>query len=235
MKKARKGICAFCGLSTIVTDDHVPPRNIFPPPQPNNVELITVPGCEKCNQGSAADDEQFKVYITLKSGMNEAAPLKLHQSTKRTVRSNQKIRKQIFRNSTPLYLPSGDSSNFERQIIYKFDPSPIRRVARKIIKGLYFKHCGECIEGKAEISLYLSEDIKQHQIITIEALARDTGRLGEHHIVGKNREFRYAFAETEVKYGTSWVLVFNDLCAMVGLTIPKEDIQQIGGEDHLML
>lgn len=228
MKKERKGICAFCGSLTIVTDDHVPPRNIFPPPQPNDVEFVTVPGCKKCNQGSSADDEQFKVYITLKSGVNGAASLKLHQSTKRTIRSNRKIRKEIFENSTPFYLPSGDSSTFETQYIHKFDPRPIRRVARKIIKGLYFKHFGECIDEKAEVSVYLSEDIKYHQIMIIEDLARDTGKFGEHHTVGKNREFHYAFAETEVKYGTSWVLIFNDQCAIVGLTIPKENIQQVG-------
>jgi hypothetical protein len=231
MKKERKGICAFCGSLTIVTNDHVPPSNIFPGPQPNDVELVTVPGCKKCNHGSTVDDEQFKVYITLKSGVDGAAPLKLHQSTKRTVRRNRKIRKQIVENSTPLYLPSGDSSTFEIQNIYKFDPGPIRRVARKIIKGLYFKHFGECIDGKAEVSVYLSDDIKHHQITIIEDLARDTGRLGEHHTVGQNREFHYAFAETEVKYATSWVLVFNHLCAMVGLTIPKENIPQVGGEE----
>jgi len=95
---------------------------------------------------------------------------------------------------------------------------------RKIIKGLYFRHFGESLQGKAEVSLYLSDDFKLHQMITIESLAKDTVRFGIHHEVGKHREFRYVFAETEVKYSTSWILVFNDSCAMVGLTIPIDSI-----------
>ena len=230
MKRETIGTCAFCGKVTVVTDDHIPPRNIFPTPQPNDVDLITAPGCSECNQGSARDDEELKVYITLKSGMEGEASLKLHESTKRTVRKNRKIRRQIIENCTPLFLPGDRPNTFEKQNIYKFNPAPIRRVGRKIIKGLYFRHFGESLEGKAEVSLYLSDDFKLHQMITIEGLAKHTGRFGIHHEVGKHREFRYVFAETEVKYCTSWILVFNDLCAMVGLTIPIDSIQQDDGE-----
>jgi len=162
--------------------------------------------------------------------MEGEAPLKLHESTNRTVRKNRRIRRQIIENSTPLFLPGDRPNTFEKQNIYKFNPAPIRRVGRKIIKGLYFRHFGESLQGKAEVSLYLSDDFKLHQMITIEGLAKDTGRFGIHHEVGKHRELRYVFAETEVKYCTSWILVFNDLCAMVGLTIPIDSIQQDDGE-----
>ncbi len=231
MKRKRTGTCAFCGKVTEITNDHIPPRNIFPYPQPNEVELITVPGCKDCNHGNTKNDEAFKLYITLKSGMEGEGPLKLHESTKRTVRKNMKIRNLLIDNSTPLFLPSKVPSIFTRQNIYRFNPEPIRKVGRKIIKGLFFKHFKECIEGKAEISLYLSEDFKMYQMITVEDLAKETGRHGSRHEVGNNREFRYVFAQTEAKYGTSWILVFNNLCAMIGLTIPKENIQQIGGEE----
>ena len=228
MKKKRTGICAFCGKSTEVTDDHVPPRNIFPKPQPREVELITVPGCIDCNHGSSNDDEKFKIYISLKSGMDAPAALKLHNSTKRTVRRNKKIRQFIADNSTPLYLPEGRGRGFSRQVVHKFDPEPIRRVGRKIIKGLYFEHFGTSLEGKAEISLYLSEDFKMSQMLTVEDIAKDTGKYGTYQIVGNSGEFRYVFAET-VGFGTSWILVFYGVSAMVGLTIPTENIQPDSG------
>lgn len=224
MNQGKFGICAFCGKPAIVTDDHVPPRNIFPSPQPNDVNLTTVPSCIKCNGGSSTDDEQFKIYIALKSGIEGEVSLKLLESARRTVIRNKKIRKQISDNF-PLFLPSSTPSVFEKQYIHKFNPAPIRRIGRKIIKGLYFKHFGECLEGNAKVSLYLSEDLKMHHIITAEKLAKDTRKYGEYYEIGKNQEFRYTFARTENKFTSSWVLMFNNRCAMIGITIPINSTQ----------
>ena len=227
MKKKKIGMCAFCGKDKEVTNDHVPPRNIFPRPQPNELDLVTVPGCNSCNHRSSKDDEEFKLYISLKSGMEAPTALKLHNSTKRTIQKNRKIRSLVIDNSTPLYFPNGAGSDFSRQIVYKFDPEPVRRVGRKIVKGLYYKHYGKCLEGNADISLYLSEDFKINQMLTIEDLAKDTGKYGVHQEIGKNKELHYIYAQTELEYGTSWVFVFYGVSAMVGLTIPKESIQQL--------
>jgi len=89
----------------MVTDDHLPPRNIFPKPQPNNVDLITVPACSKCNEGSSRDDEEFKLYISLKSGMEKPHCLKLHKSTKRTIQHNSNLKKRLIKDSTNFFFP----------------------------------------------------------------------------------------------------------------------------------
>ena len=60
-KKRKKGICAFCGIEGEITDDHVPPKNLFEG-FPDN-ELIKVPACKKCNGGSSKDDEYFRAFL----------------------------------------------------------------------------------------------------------------------------------------------------------------------------
>jgi hypothetical protein len=53
------GVCAFCGAEGEVTADHVPPQNLFASDVGDD-ELITVPGCSRCNGGSSLDDEYFR-------------------------------------------------------------------------------------------------------------------------------------------------------------------------------
>ena len=60
----RIGECIYCGAIGCVTGDHVPPKNLFPPPRPNN--LIVVPSCLPCNQSASLDDEYFRLTLSLR-------------------------------------------------------------------------------------------------------------------------------------------------------------------------
>jgi hypothetical protein len=54
-------MCAICGVRLATTRDHVPPKAILVRPFPKN--LITVPACVECNNGSAPMDSDFRVYL----------------------------------------------------------------------------------------------------------------------------------------------------------------------------
>jgi len=54
--------CYLCGTKVDLTRDHVPPKNLFPAPLPNN--LITVPCCKSCNQSNSKYEEQFRVFVS---------------------------------------------------------------------------------------------------------------------------------------------------------------------------
>ncbi len=60
-KKDENGVCVFCGVQDKVKEDHVPPKNLFVgfPDE----ELIKVPGCKSCNEGSSKDDEYFRAFL----------------------------------------------------------------------------------------------------------------------------------------------------------------------------
>lgn len=55
--------CTYCGSDQKLTSDHVPPKNLFPKPLPDN--MLTVPACEKCNKGFERDDNYFRMALTL--------------------------------------------------------------------------------------------------------------------------------------------------------------------------
>ncbi len=54
--------CYLCGATENLTKDHIPPKNLFPSPKPNN--LITVWCCKKCNEKFSLIDESFRVFTS---------------------------------------------------------------------------------------------------------------------------------------------------------------------------
>src|SRR5262245_41527341 len=60
----RMGQCIYCGEIRELTDDHIPPKNLFAKPRPN--DLIEVPSCKVCNGGASKDDEYFRLMLTLR-------------------------------------------------------------------------------------------------------------------------------------------------------------------------
>jgi len=64
MSKAAKNArdeCIYCGARDNLTDDHVPPKALFPEPRPS--DLITVPACLQCNKSYEKDDEYFRIAV----------------------------------------------------------------------------------------------------------------------------------------------------------------------------
>jgi hypothetical protein len=62
--------CYLCGATEQLTRDHIPPRNLFPPPRPTN--LITVDCCEACNNGMKLSDERMRVFLAAPVGRSLA-------------------------------------------------------------------------------------------------------------------------------------------------------------------
>lgn len=62
--------CYLCGATEQLTRDHIPPRNLFPPPRPTN--LITVDCCEACNNGMNLSDERMRVFLAAPAGRSLA-------------------------------------------------------------------------------------------------------------------------------------------------------------------
>ena len=54
--------CYACLIADADTKDHIPPQSFFPTPRPNN--LITVPCCEKCNNGNSQEDDYVRFILT---------------------------------------------------------------------------------------------------------------------------------------------------------------------------
>jgi 5-methylcytosine-specific restriction endonuclease McrA len=51
--RRKTGPCCYCGKVGPLTDDHVPPRALFPEEFRQGANLATVPSCESCNLGAS--------------------------------------------------------------------------------------------------------------------------------------------------------------------------------------
>ncbi len=216
--KSKIGICAICGKEGVVTDDHLPPRNIFPKPQPCDIDLITVPACRSCNGGSSKDDEEFKLFISLKSGMEEPHCKKLHTSTKSTIRHNNRLKKHLVKDSTDFFLPNPETGQHEHVILQGYDPKPILRVSERIIRGLYFKHFGNPLVGNAICHVWLNDIINDKCRDVILGSIEDMKISGELVSIGANNEFTYLYSGTECAFSTVWLLGFYANTFVFGIT-----------------
>lgn len=156
----QKSVCAFCGVERAITRDHVPPKNLFPKPRPNN--LITVPACGSCNWGTSKDDEWFRVKLNLRHevGSNPAA----RQTWAKIFKSLHREQAATFRNSfvsdmlkCGAFSPGG--IYVEDRLAYSVDRNRLHRIVTKMVKGLYFQELGTVFSQQWDTGVFLAEDI----------------------------------------------------------------------------
>ena len=127
--------CVYCGSTTDLTRDHIPPKSLFNKPRPH---LITVSACRGCNAGFSRDDDYF--WLTLAS----RAEARNHDATEASARAIKNLSRQEaegFRSilatvesvevRTPAGLYVGDS------LAYNVSFTRLNRVAARITKGLF--------------------------------------------------------------------------------------------------
>lgn len=222
MKKPRHGVCVFCGDEGDVTDDHVPPKNVFPKPRDQEIGFVEVPACLKCNVGSSVDDETFKVFVSLKAGMDGKASIKLHESTRRTVQKNKRIRRDLAKNTSRFYLPSNAREGFSEVALSRFDPAPVRRVLRKIVLGLYYHHFGAVICKDVDVLIVLADQIAPNKEAVLREHVGEIAANGKRGSIGVDREFSYCYAPAaDAMHTSAWLFAFYQRAGAIGYTIPR--------------
>jgi len=125
-------ICAICGETVEdVTRDHIPPKSMFAV-KPSN--LITVPACPKCNGGSSADDEYFRLIA---SEIDTAAHPDAKKVSESIARSMARPQAAGFREGLcqSIYPVEVDG---ELRPFFGLDAQRLDRAAMKIVRGLFF-------------------------------------------------------------------------------------------------
>lgn len=131
------GPCVYCQTVAPLTDDHVPPKLLFPHPQPSN--LVTVPACGACNQGAGRDDTYFCLNISLRdhSAAHPDADVIRGDALKNLARPEAAGLKCRF--FSDMELGQKRTGNPRA---YSPDTIRLLRVASRTAKGLYFHHTG---------------------------------------------------------------------------------------------
>jgi hypothetical protein len=188
----QKQLCALCGINTATTREHVPPKSIFLQPRPNN--LITIPCCKACNNGSSKSDEKFKVYLGLHAAMYSPNGEKLFQEALKTLNRSPKLKSQVLEGLIDIdaKTPAGLTLLGYKGI--KWDNKTYVSTLTKISKGLFFHHFGCVVPDDIIVKDYFfnSMPITKLSILNEGAVNEDS--------------FRYYFGYAE---GTSiWIYKF---------------------------
>jgi hypothetical protein len=231
-RKRSTGECSYCGRVAELTDDHVPPRNLFPKPRPSN--LITVPACRDCNKGFDLDDEYFRLAVT--TGMDKDKfprefDLSIQAINKLKEPSKIKFAKRMLasRIRKPLYTPAGiylgDAPALE------IEAARIVRTVSRIIRGLFFRHSGTRLPSASHTPVWSewfgTDSSRDPEIMAAWKEIFEALRARPIHFLGE-AVFRYSYLmDDEVPFGSAWWLSFYEHRNFVGITLgPDKDVSK---------
>lgn len=227
-KPHKTGECAYCGRITPITDDHVPPQNLFAKPRPSN--LIKVPSCKEChseNKQVSQDDEYFRLMLTLREDIanhpdvEQILPVVLRSLARPDkvgfAKSLLKSIKEVnVRTQRGLYLSSKPS--------YDVNLARLDNVAKRIAKGLFYYETGHRLPDEYEVVAYsesglrnLTDDVKQDlQAIIIHPLMSNVPK-----IIGKQVfSYRVSYSDTDANVSV-WLFIFYERVAFLCMTLPQ--------------
>lgn len=122
------------------TDDHIPPKCIFPVQRDAGVDyrkdLITVPACENHNLRTSLDDEYLMGMLAFHWRNNQAAYKQSTTKVKRALRRSKRYYDLFFgEGKNQLLFWNGEQLITAPVDIDRFDSS-----MRKVARGIYYKH-----------------------------------------------------------------------------------------------
>lgn len=215
----------YCGRRAMLTADHVPPRNIFPKPRPNN--LITVPACKKCNEEASKDDEYFRLMLVMRDDVYVEPNVKqlwktsyrgLKWSTKRGMAHNlvKNIRHGPTYTNSGIYLGNRSTYNVD---LYRLD-----RVMERIIKGLFYHHAGYVLPKEYIARSFSVDGLVNDNVWDDPELKNMLGVLSELKpvAIGKNI-FSYKFLRlSDDINGSFWLFTFFSKVSFLGFTLEDQ-------------
>jgi hypothetical protein len=215
--------CAFCGKFPANTRDHIPPKGIFPRPRPN---LITVPACRRCNGGTSKIEEEFKVYLSLRVGINNIATRKLWDAeAMRTLKHNPRLRNRILRSTETVSLRSPAGIILGERSAAPWPAAVHDPIIEKTIKGLYYYHYGEVLADRVQIQTQwfsTLEDVTNWSRRIHPSLEQLWTELPGSGNIG-NEYFRYRYAKAiDSPLHSTWMFDFYRAHFTGGYTSPLQ-------------
>ncbi|HPS59110.1 MAG TPA: hypothetical protein PK514_13480 [Spirochaetota bacterium] len=215
MKNHKKhGQCAYCGAIGPLTDDHIPPKNIFPKPRASN--LITVPCCITCFEGWSKDDEYFRAAIISSYKVSdEPSACSVINTLIRSANRSEGFALLLKNSIKDVDVFTEAGIYLGQEGAFKLDVNRIDRVAQRIIRGLFFNAKGYPFPTNYQViakiqQFGLNDILEKLQGINFPPL-----------IIIQNGIFCYTYHETieDVNSGV-WILLFYGTLPIVGITKP---------------
>jgi hypothetical protein len=224
MKKRKKQVfpCIYCGSMENPTDDHIPPKSLFPKPRPDN--LITVPSCESCNKGFHLDDDYLQMLMQI--GTKTAEHSELLKTKKTFIRGIHRkesagFRQSIMKNTSWSEVYTANGIYLGNALEHNVDWSRVERVIGRIIKGFFYKTKGIVLPSNFILQVQAIPDPKNKEEKELIKYLLKPFAMQEETILGNNIfSYRFIFDE-KIDYQTAWLLCFYENFFFLGSTLPE--------------
>lgn len=201
-KKLTKSLklCAYCG-NKATTKDHVPPKQLFPKPRPNDLE--TIPACFKCNNSEGKDEEYFlATFMFSEAGVSIAGKKLWKEKINRMYEKNLGLKRKIAENIKPINISILDNSSTEKRLGIELDENRIKKTVLKIVRGLHYIEYGDILSESKNLDYLFIQNEKDFKIVKKYLNQLKYGTKSWDGI------FEYYHNRTENKSGSMWILHF---------------------------
>jgi hypothetical protein len=225
-----EGSCGYCGGRKNLSKDHIPPKSLFSTPRPN--DLITVPSCKRCNEGSSKDDTYFRDVLVLSQDL--AANQMVQPLIKTVLRSFKRMESTKYFWS--IYSKFAQHDARTRHGIYvgsqptlEVDLGRVLRVVKRIVRGLHYHENQVRLSPDYEVNVFTTEHFdydlndEQRELFLKEFLI-PTLPL-PYKTVG-NGVFKYKMGHSTNKDCCVWVFLFFDKVPFLSVTLPKSVLRE---------
>ncbi len=227
MAKSRKiRECVYCGKMVETSDDHIPPKNLFPSPRPSN--LITVPSCRECNEKASKDDEYFRLVLSMRRDISDHPEVLKNKA--KLQRSLQNPERKGFRSSFLNSLAVVDSCTpagiyLGKTDAFRVDMKRVNNVIKRITQGLFYKEKARRLPDNYQVAAWcIDAVINEHPQLLGTFIMKDiiTSTLQGKSLTIGNNVFRYWFKfATDEENSSAFLLSFNNSVNFLALTMPN--------------
>lgn len=214
--------CVYCGTRDATTQDHVPPKALFPKPRPDN--MVTVPSCAQCNGGASDDDEYFRFMLATRADVFDnpsvkAVLPKIHRSLHKPAKGG--FVTSILDATRELSLVSPQGLSLGKQMAFEVDLARLDRVVERTTLGLFYKSAGRRLHSCYSVRSFSESGLRDLDRETkanlqqriIPALTSTSPTL-----IG-DRVFKYWSYSTEDPDTTLWLLQFYEKVSFLAMTV----------------
>ena len=151
-RRRAQRFCTLCGKRRKLTDDHIPPRCLFPKGSRQN--LITVKACNRCNMRTSSDDEYLRLILA--SNKDSAACAQVQALLPTITRSLTRPEARRFANAFLSTIQNVDIVTRGGVYLYtakgfSVDQPRLERIITKMVRGLFFKEFGRRLPSSHEV------------------------------------------------------------------------------------
>ena len=217
-------LCVYCDAPA-TTDDHVPPKNLFPKPRPS--DLITVRSCESCNCGSKKDDEYFRNILVFHEDVTETTGgSKVWDTVKRSLRRPQarRFQRSLAASMFDDFVESDGGVTIGVAPKIQIDAKRMNRVLHRTVKGLYANHFGSPMPASDKLVVYFEQHFQLFPDAIVDYLGDVVAYVTKrpHHRIGDDI-FEYCYASVEDHPTSSaWAMRFYSSVYFLAINVPGD-------------